>query len=51
MLPMLLLLLLVVVFFGLAFAVHLLFIVAIIALVIWLVGFFFRPRGGRWFYW
>jgi hypothetical protein len=51
MLPMLLLLLLVVVFFGLAFAIHLLFIVAIIALVIWLIGFLFKPGGGRWFYW
>jgi hypothetical protein len=44
-------LLLVVVFFGLAFAIHLLFIVAIIALVLWLIGFLFRPSGGRWFYW
>jgi hypothetical protein len=51
MLPMLLVFLLVVVFFGLAFAVHLLFIVAIVALVLWLLGFLFRPRGGRWFRW
>jgi hypothetical protein len=45
------LLLVVVVFFGLAFAIHLLFIAAVIALVLWLIGSLARPRRGRWFYW
>ncbi|MGA8207561.1 MAG: hydrophobic protein [Candidatus Dormiibacterota bacterium] len=51
MLPMLLLFLVVVIFFGLAFAIHILFVAAVIALVLWLVGFLFRPRGRRWYYW
>jgi membrane-bound ClpP family serine protease len=48
--PLLLFLLLVALLFGLAAAIHLLWIVAIVALVLWLVGFLFRPRGGRWSY-
>lgn len=52
MLALLLFLLLVVVMFGLGAAVHVLWIIAVIALVLWLVGFLVRPRGGRrWFYW
>jgi hypothetical protein len=52
MLPMLLLLLLLVVaFFSVGVTIHLLCVIAIIALVLWLVGFLFRPSGGRWFYW
>jgi predicted lipid-binding transport protein (Tim44 family) len=43
--------LVVVVFFGLAFFIHLLLIAAVIALVLWLIGFLVRPRRGRWFYW
>jgi hypothetical protein len=50
-LALLLFLLLVALLFGLGAAIHLFWIVAIVALVLWLVGFLFRPRGGRWFYW
>lgn len=49
MLPMLVVALLVVLFFGLGVAIHILWIVAIVALVLWLVGFLFRPSGGRWY--
>lgn len=48
---LMLLLLLVVVFFGLGVAIHILWIVAIIALVLWMAGFLFRPSGGRWCDW
>lgn len=51
MLALLLFLLLVALLFGLGAAVHLFWIVAVVALVLWLVGFLLRPRGGRWFYW
>jgi hypothetical protein len=44
-------LLLVALLFGLGVAVHILWWIAIIALIVWLVGFAFRPRGGRWYYW
>jgi hypothetical protein len=37
--------------FGLGFALHVLWWIAIVALVFWLVGLAFRPRGGRWYYW
>jgi len=50
-LPILLFLLVVAVLFGLGAAVHLLWILAIIALVFWVIGFAVRPRGGRWWYW
>jgi hypothetical protein len=45
----LLVLLLVLIFAGLGFIVHLLWIVAVIALVVWLVGWLFRAveGGGR----
>jgi len=43
---LLLFLLLVAVLFGLGAAVHLLWIIAVIALILWVVGFLFRPRGG-----
>lgn len=41
---------------GLGFAVHVLWWIAIIALVIWLIGFFARGAGaggsrGRWYRW
>jgi hypothetical protein len=49
--PLLLFLLLVALLFGLGAAIHLLWIIAVVALVLWLVGFLFRPTGGRWFYW
>ena len=42
MMPMLLLLLVVLVLFGAGFALHVLWWVAIAALVLWLLGFFLR---------
>jgi len=38
---------------GLGFAVHALWIVAVVVLVLWLVGFVARPRAGsgRWYRW
>ncbi|HUY24822.1 MAG TPA: hypothetical protein VMV09_05910 [Candidatus Saccharimonadales bacterium] len=51
MLPMLVVALLVVLFFGLGVAIHILWIVAIVALVLWLVGFLFRRSAGRWYNW
>ena len=49
-------LIIVLLFGGLGFAVHLLWWIAIIALIIWLVGFFARGTGsggsrGRWYRW
>jgi hypothetical protein len=49
--PLLVFLLIVALLFGLGAAIHLLWIIAVVALVLWLVGFLFRPTGGRWFYW
>lgn len=37
--------------FGLGAALHALWWVALAFLVIWLLGFLFRPRRGRWYYW
>jgi hypothetical protein len=37
--------------FGAGFALHVLWWIALIALVLWLIGFLFRPRRGRWYYW
>ncbi len=51
MVPILLFLLLVALLFGLGAAIHLLWIAAIVALALWVIGFFARPRGGRWWYW
>lgn len=51
MIPLLLFLVLVALLFGLGAAIHLVWIVALVALVLWMVGFLFRPKGGRWFYW
>lgn len=52
MIAIVLLALLILLFFGAGFAVHLLWWVAIICAVIWLLGFFVRPRSnGRWYYW
>jgi hypothetical protein len=53
----LLALLIVLILFGLGFTLHVLWWIAIIALIIWLLGFLFRVgesatrRRGRWFYW
>jgi hypothetical protein len=37
--------------FGLGFALHVLWWIALIFLVFWLIGLAFRPRGKRWYYW
>ena len=42
--------------FGAGFALHLLWIIAVIVAVVWLIGFFVRPSGaggarGRWYRW
>jgi hypothetical protein len=44
-------LLLVAILFGLGFVVKALFWVALILAVLWIIGFFVRPAGGRWYYW
>jgi lysylphosphatidylglycerol synthetase-like protein (DUF2156 family) len=48
---LLLVLLLVAILFGAGAAVHMLWWVAVIALALWVVGFFARPQGGRWYRW
>ncbi|TMF15879.1 MAG: hydrophobic protein [Chloroflexi bacterium] len=37
--------------FGVGFALHVLWWIALIALAFWLLGLLFRPGGGRWYYW
>src|ERR1700730_11961276 len=37
--------------FGLGFALHVLWWIAFIFLIFWLIGLAIRPRGGRWSYW
>ena len=52
MLPLLLVLLLVLLLFGAGFALEILWIVAVVVLVLWLVGFFMRgAEGARWYRW
>ena len=51
MVPLILFLILVAILFGVGAAVHFLWILAIIALVLWILGFLLRPSGGRWYYW
>ncbi|MFF1834612.1 hydrophobic protein [Streptomyces sp. NPDC058231] len=53
MVPLLLVLLLALLLFGAGFALKALWIVAAIVLVLWLVGFVARPKGGssRWYRW
>ena len=55
MLPLILLLLLILVLFGSGFALKALWIVAVVLLVVWLIGFVVRPtvggRRGRWYRW
>lgn len=48
---LLLFLLLTLLLFGAGVALHLLWWIAVIFLVIWLVGFMMRPSGGRWYRW
>jgi hypothetical protein len=47
----LLLLIVVAILFGLGFLVKALFWVALALFVLWLIGWVFRPAGGRWYYW
>jgi hypothetical protein len=47
----LLVLLLVVLFGAVGFAVHVLWFLAIVALVFWLLGFIVRVGEGRWYRW
>jgi hypothetical protein len=54
--PLLLVLLLALILFGAGFAVNLLWWVAVVVLVVWLVGFVVRSPGagggrGRWYRW
>jgi hypothetical protein len=52
--PLLLVLLLALILGGVGFAVHILWWVALVVLVLWLAGFFFRGAGeprGRWYRW
>ncbi|MER7108127.1 MULTISPECIES: hypothetical protein [Streptomyces] len=56
MVPLLLVLLLALILFGAGFALKVLWWVAAIVLVVWLVGFLVRPAGhggarGRWYRW
>ena len=44
-------LLLVLILGGLGFAIHLLWIVAVIAFLIWLIGFFVSGAERRWYHW
>lgn len=44
-------LLAILVLFGAGAAVNALWWAAIIALAIWIAGFFARPTGGRWYRW
>jgi hypothetical protein len=53
--PLLLVLLLALILFGIGFAVKLLWWIALVVLVVWLLGFVFRSAGGgtrrRWYRW
>ncbi|MFF2788034.1 hydrophobic protein [Streptomyces sp. NPDC058049] len=53
MVPLLLVLLLVLILFSAGFAVKILWWVAIAVLILWLIGFVARPKGGsgRWYRW
>ena len=44
-------LLLALLFGAFGFAVHILWVVAVIMLIAWLVGFAFRSGEGRWYRW
>jgi len=49
---LLLILLLALLFAGLGFAVHVLWIIAVIFAIAWLAGFAFRSgEGSRWYHW
>ena len=44
-------LLLALVFVGLGFAVHLLWVAAVVFFLAWVAGFAFRRGTGRWYWW
>lgn len=45
-------LLLALIFVGVGFAVHLLWIVAVVLFIVWIIGFFVRgAEGRRWYRW
>ncbi len=37
--------------FGLGFALHVLWWIALIFLIFWVIGLAIRPRGKHWYYW
>lgn len=50
--PLLLVLLLALILGGVGFAVHVLWWIAIVVFVLWVIGFFARSAGGgRWYRW
>ncbi|MFD0145264.1 MULTISPECIES: hydrophobic protein [unclassified Streptomyces] len=51
MIPLLIVLALVLILFGVGFAADALWFVAIAVLVLWLLGFFMRSSGARWYRW
>ena len=51
MLALLLVLLLAILLFGIGFTAHLLWIVALVFLVLWLIGFLARGPEARWYRW
>lgn len=51
MLALILVLLLIALLFGVGFAVHFLWIVAAVVLVLWLIGFIARGADAAWYRW
>jgi hypothetical protein len=51
MLALLLVLLLALILFGVGFAIKFLWILAVIVLALWLIGFFARGPEARWYRW
>jgi hypothetical protein len=47
----LLLALIALILFGVGFTAHVLWIVAVVLALVWLIGFAVRPGGKRWYYW
>jgi hypothetical protein len=50
-LAIILLALLALILFGVGFTIHILWWIAIILAVVWLIGFFVHPGGRRWYRW
>ncbi len=51
MFALLLVALLALILFGVGFSIHLLWWIAIVVAVLWLIGFVVHPGGGRWYRW